>query len=77
MPVIGAVTSSWAKLSENGLFNGVLTCFIQVFFLIILIKNKNNFRLAQLLQCHYLEYYVQQVYVGQPSFIFMEFLQFY
>jgi hypothetical protein len=29
-PVIGAVTSAWACLKENGLFNGALTSFIQV-----------------------------------------------
>ena len=30
LPVIGAVTSAWARLVENGLFNGVLTSFIQI-----------------------------------------------
>ena len=29
-PVIGSVTSSWAKLNENGLFNGALTGFLQL-----------------------------------------------
>ncbi|KAF7637811.1 hypothetical protein Mgra_00002785 [Meloidogyne graminicola] len=29
-PVIGSVTSEWAKLVENGLFNGMLTSFIQL-----------------------------------------------
>lgn len=29
-PVIGAVTSEWASLVENGLFNGMLTSFIQL-----------------------------------------------
>nr|CAD2170140.1 unnamed protein product [Meloidogyne enterolobii] len=28
-PVIGAVTAEWASLIENGLFNGMLTSFIQ------------------------------------------------
>ncbi|KAI6233056.1 MFS domain-containing protein [Aphelenchoides fujianensis] len=30
MPVIGAVTSSWARLTENGLFAGSLTSFLQI-----------------------------------------------
>uniref|UniRef100_A0A914V8C5 Major facilitator superfamily (MFS) profile domain-containing protein n=1 Tax=Plectus sambesii TaxID=2011161 RepID=A0A914V8C5_9BILA len=30
MPVIGCVTSSWATLSENGLFLGIATSFIQL-----------------------------------------------
>uniref|UniRef100_A0A0R3S6D8 MFS domain-containing protein n=1 Tax=Elaeophora elaphi TaxID=1147741 RepID=A0A0R3S6D8_9BILA len=30
MPLIGSVTSTWAKLSENGLFSGALTSFIQL-----------------------------------------------
>jgi MFS family permease len=29
-PVIGSVTSNWAKVSENGLFNGALTGFLQL-----------------------------------------------
>ncbi|VDM10867.1 unnamed protein product, partial [Wuchereria bancrofti] len=29
MPLIGSVTSTWAKLTENGLFSGALTSFIQ------------------------------------------------
>uniref|UniRef100_A0AC34R549 Major facilitator superfamily (MFS) profile domain-containing protein n=1 Tax=Panagrolaimus sp. JU765 TaxID=591449 RepID=A0AC34R549_9BILA len=29
-PVVGSVTSAWAKLSENGLFNGALTGFLQL-----------------------------------------------
>ncbi|VDM95868.1 unnamed protein product [Onchocerca ochengi] len=34
MPLIGSVTSTWAKLTENGLFSGALTSFIQTFWLI-------------------------------------------
>uniref|UniRef100_A0AAF5Q0H7 Major facilitator superfamily (MFS) profile domain-containing protein n=2 Tax=Wuchereria bancrofti TaxID=6293 RepID=A0AAF5Q0H7_WUCBA len=30
MPLIGSVTSTWAKLTENGLFSGALTSFIQL-----------------------------------------------
>uniref|UniRef100_A0A914E0B3 Major facilitator superfamily (MFS) profile domain-containing protein n=1 Tax=Acrobeloides nanus TaxID=290746 RepID=A0A914E0B3_9BILA len=30
MPTVGCVTSAWAKLTENGLFNGALTGFIQL-----------------------------------------------
>ncbi|CAD5209003.1 unnamed protein product [Bursaphelenchus xylophilus] len=33
-PVIGYVTSSWASLTEDGLFNGALTSFIQIAALI-------------------------------------------
>ncbi|KAI1723650.1 major facilitator superfamily domain-containing protein [Ditylenchus destructor] len=29
-PVIGSITAAWAKLTENGLFNGALTSFIQL-----------------------------------------------
>uniref|UniRef100_A0A915E3M6 Uncharacterized protein n=1 Tax=Ditylenchus dipsaci TaxID=166011 RepID=A0A915E3M6_9BILA len=29
-PVIGSITNAWAKLTENGLFNGALTSFIQL-----------------------------------------------
>ncbi|KAE9550455.1 hypothetical protein FO519_006320 [Halicephalobus sp. NKZ332] len=29
-PVIGSVTSNWAKLTENGIFNGALTGFLQL-----------------------------------------------
>uniref|UniRef100_A0AC34G268 Major facilitator superfamily (MFS) profile domain-containing protein n=1 Tax=Panagrolaimus sp. ES5 TaxID=591445 RepID=A0AC34G268_9BILA len=29
-PVIGAVTSNWAKVNENGFFNGALTGFLQL-----------------------------------------------
>lgn len=30
LPVVGAVTSAWARIAENGLFNGALTSFIQI-----------------------------------------------
>ncbi|KAK0426788.1 hypothetical protein QR680_009901 [Steinernema hermaphroditum] len=30
MPVIGSITASWAALTENGLFSGALTSFIQL-----------------------------------------------
>jgi ACS family sodium-dependent inorganic phosphate cotransporter-like MFS transporter 5 len=30
LPVVGCVTSGWATLKENGLFNGALTSFIQL-----------------------------------------------
>jgi ACS family sodium-dependent inorganic phosphate cotransporter-like MFS transporter 5 len=29
-PVVGSVTSNWAAISENGLFNGALTSAIQI-----------------------------------------------
>ena len=29
-PVVGSVTSNWAKITENGLFNGALTGFLQL-----------------------------------------------
>lgn len=39
LPVVGCVTSAWAKLKENGLFNGALTSFIQVKIFKKILKN--------------------------------------
>lgn len=50
LPVVGAVTSAWARIAENGLFNGALTSFIQIAPLIT-VSIKRSYSIHQFKRC--------------------------
>uniref|UniRef100_A0AC35G3E8 Major facilitator superfamily (MFS) profile domain-containing protein n=1 Tax=Panagrolaimus sp. PS1159 TaxID=55785 RepID=A0AC35G3E8_9BILA len=71
-PVIGAVTSNWAKVSENGLFNGALTGFLQLGPVIAFLASGLFCHLDAWEMSYYVHSFLTLVIIGIFWFVFRD-----